>query len=34
MYQFVGSYKPYDGFGDYNPGDLFSVIPELESLLG
>jgi len=25
MYQFVGSYKPYEGFGDYNPGDLFSV---------
>ncbi len=25
MYQFVGSYKPYGGFGDYNPGDLISV---------
>lgn len=25
MYQYVGSYKPYEGFGDYNPGDLFSV---------
>jgi len=25
MYQFVGSYKPYAGFGDYNPGDLISV---------
>jgi len=24
MYQYNGSYEPYDGYDDYNPGDLFS----------
>jgi hypothetical protein len=25
MYQVNGSYEPYDGFEDYNPGDMFSI---------
>lgn len=24
MYQYNGSYEPYDGYDDYNPGDMFS----------
>ncbi len=25
MYEYTGSYKPYQNAGDYNPGDIFSV---------
>lgn len=25
MYQYSGSYEPYDGFSDYNPGDVISA---------
>lgn len=25
MYQYAGSYQPYDGFTDYDPGDVISV---------
>ncbi len=25
MYQYAGAYEPYDGFTDYNPGDVVSV---------
>ena len=25
VYDFLGSYKPYEGIGDYDPGDAFSV---------